>query len=280
MSQSQSSLDKKDKSKKEKTKMEKQTVAVETPLNLPIRVENLNFHYSAHRVLKDISIEFKQKKITAIIGPSGSGKSSLLRAVNRIYELYPEQKATGHIFINGKDVMDKKYPLITLRRETGMVFQKPTPFPMTIFNNVAFAIKKHFAVNKTQLYDRVEWALRQAAVWDEVKDKLHEAGTHLSGGQQQRLCIARTIAIAPSILLLDEPTSALDPLSTQKIEKLILNLKKDYTIIMVTHNLKQAKRISDETIFMRDGEIVEHRPTNEFFSSPKHALTKEYLRME
>lgn len=282
MNQAQHEQNKKVKNKVDNDTNEstKSQVAVETPLNLPIRVEKLNFTYDTHKVLKDINIEFKQKKITAIIGPSGSGKSSLLRAVNRIYELYPEQKATGHIFINGQDIMDKKYPLITLRRETGMVFQKPTPFPMTIFNNVAFAIKKHFEVNKTELYDRVEWALKQAAVWDEVKDKLHEAGTHLSGGQQQRLCIARTIAIAPSILLLDEPTSALDPLSTQKIEELITNLKKDYTIIMVTHNLKQAKRISDETIFMRDGEIIEHRPTSEFFSHPKHALTKEYLRME
>ena len=249
-----------------------------------IKIKDLNFYYGneavEHRVLKDINLEFHKNKVSAIIGPSGSGKSSLLRAINRIYELYPDQRAHGKIFVNKHNIMDHKYPLISLRREIGMVFQKPTPFPMTIFNNVAFAVQQHFKLNKEQLHQIVESALKQAAVWDEVKDKLHEAGSHLSGGQQQRLCIARTIALSPQILLLDEPTSALDPLSTKKIEKLILKLKKDYTIIMVTHNLKQAQRISDETIFMRDGELVEHQETEKFFSKPKHALTKEYLQTE
>ena len=254
--------------------------AVETPLNPPIRINDLCFYYGRHQVLKNISLEIKQNQISAIIGPSGSGKSSLLRTMNRIYELYPEQRTSGKIFINGQNIMDPKYPIIKLRRETGMVFQKPTPFPMTIFNNIAFAVKNHFKVSKSELADRVEWALKKAAVWDEVKNKLHKAGSHLSGGQQQRLCIARTIAIAPSILLLDEPTSALDPISTQKIEELILSLKEQYTIIMVTHNLKQAKRIADETIFLRDGEVIEHGITKKFFAHPKHYLTKEYLNME
>lgn len=252
----------------------------ETKLKPPIRIEKLNFYYGKNKVLRNINLEIKQNKITAIIGPSGSGKSSLLRTMNRIYELYPEQHTKGKIFINGTNIMTPQYPLIKLRRETGMVFQKPTPFPMTIFNNIAFAIKNHFKVSKSELEDRVKWALKKAAVWSEVKNKLHKAGSHLSGGQQQRLCIARTIAIAPSILLLDEPTSSLDPISTQKIEELILSLKEQYTIIMVTHNLKQAKRISDETIFLRDGEVIEHADTPTFFAKPKHKLTKEYLHME
>ena len=254
--------------------------STETPLHPPIRIQKLCFYYGRHQVLKNINLEIKQHKITAIIGPSGSGKSSLLRTMNRIYELYPKQHTSGQIFINGKNIMDPKYPIIKLRRETGMVFQKPTPFPMTIFNNIAFAVKNHFKISKSELEERVEWALKKAAVWDEVKNKLHKAGSHLSGGQQQRLCIARTIAIAPSILLLDEPTSALDPISTQKIEELILSLKEQYTIIMVTHNLKQAKRIADETIFMRDGEVIEHGETKDFFARPKNNLTKEYLTME
>jgi len=246
----------------------------------PIKIQKLCFYYGSHKVLNNISIDIKKHQITSIIGPSGSGKSSLLRSLNRIYELYPKQTTTGKVIIDGHNIMDKKYPLLKLRRETGMVFQHPTPFPMTIFNNIAFALKVHFKISKKEIAERVEWALKQAAVWNEVKDKLHKAGTHLSGGQQQRLCIARTIAISPNILLLDEPTSALDPISTKKIETLISSLKDKYTIIMVTHNLKQAQRIADETIFMRDGKIIEHAPTKTFFTKPKHELTKEYLRTE
>jgi phosphate transport system ATP-binding protein len=242
-----------------------------------IKVRNLNFHYYLTKVLKDINLDFKKNNITAIIGPSGSGKSTLLRCFNRIYELYSKLSATGEIHFNGQNILDPNTNLNKLRREVGMVFQKPTPFPLSIFDNIAFALKLHEKFSKKALRDRVEHALQQAFLWDEVKDKLHNAGTHLSGGQQQRLCIARTIAINPEVLLLDEPTSALDPIATAKVEELILELKQKYSIIMVTHNLKQAKRIADETIFIRQGEIIEHAATNELFGNPQHEETKIYI---
>jgi phosphate transport system ATP-binding protein len=242
-----------------------------------IQVNNLNFYYYKLHVLKNINVGFRQKQVTAIIGPSGSGKSTLLRTFNRIYELYSKLYVTGEIFFKGKNILDNDVNLNELRCQIGMVFQKPTPFPLSTFENIAFALRLREKLSKAELSQRVEDALRQAALWDQVKDKLHDAGTHLSGGQQQRLCIARTIAIKPEVLLLDEPTSSLDPIATAKIEELILELKQKFTIIMVTHNLKQAQRVSDETIFMKDGHIIEHASTNELFASPKKDDTKFYI---
>ncbi|WP_440683219.1 phosphate ABC transporter ATP-binding protein PstB [Cysteiniphilum halobium] len=253
-------------------------------LNLPnqqyLAVKNLNFYYGDSKTLHDINASFAQNKITALIGPSGSGKSTLLRTLNRIYELYPKQKATGQILLQGQNVLEKNIDLNQLRKEIGMVFQKPTPFPMSIFDNIAFAIKLHEKLAKAQLQQRVEEALKQAALWDEVKDKLQQQGTRLSGGQQQRLCIARTLAVKPKILLLDEPTSALDPISTKKIERLLTELKTQYTIVMVTHNLKQAERLSDSTMFMINGELVEYAPTDVFFNTPKDPRTVDYIHNE
>lgn len=242
-----------------------------------IETKHLNFYYGDQHVLKDINLTFKRNCITAIIGPSGSGKSTLLRCFNRIYELYPSLQAKGNILVDGQDILLPGTNLNELRARIGMVFQKPTPFPMSTHDNIAFALKLHEKLSKSAIKERVEKALRQAALWDEVKDKLHDAGTHLSGGQQQRLCIARTIAINPEIILLDEPTSALDPIATAKIEQLILELKEKFTILMVTHNLKQAQRISDETIFLRQGELIEHGPSDAFFSDPKHPETATYI---
>ncbi|WP_186644556.1 phosphate ABC transporter ATP-binding protein PstB [Fluviispira vulneris] len=242
-----------------------------------ISLQDVNFYYGNKHRLKNINIAFKKNKITALIGPSGSGKSTLLRTINRIYSLYPEQKAYGTILINGKNILDPKVDLIELRTKVGMVFQKPTPFPMTIFENISFAVKMHEKLNKKDLAKRVEWALRAAALWDEVKDHLHTSGLGLSGGQQQRLCIARTIAVKPDILLLDEPCSALDPISTQKIEQLLAELKKDFTIVMVTHNMQQAMRSSDDTVFMIGGEIVEASDTKTFFSNPKDKKSLDYV---
>lgn len=242
-----------------------------------IETQHLNFYYGDQHVLKDINLTFKRNRITAIIGPSGSGKSTLLRCFNRIYELYPSLQAKGKILVDGQDILLPGTNLNELRARIGMVFQKPTPFPMSTHDNIAFALKLHEKLSKSAIKERVEKALRQAALWDEVKDKLHDAGTHLSGGQQQRLCIARTIAINPEIILLDEPTSALDPIATAKIEQLILELKEKFTILMVTHNLKQAQRISDETIFLRQGELIEHGPSDIFFSAPKHSETAAYI---
>lgn len=242
-----------------------------------IETKHLNFYYASHQVLKDINLSFKRNHITAIIGPSGSGKSTLLRCFNRIYELYPQLKADGEILVDGQNILSPSTNLNALRARIGMVFQKPTPFPMSIHDNIAFALKLHEKLSKSAIKERVEKALRQAALWDEVKNKLHDAGTHLSGGQQQRLCIARTIAINPEIILLDEPTSALDPIATAKIEQLILELKEKFTILMVTHNLKQAQRISDETIFLRQGELCEYGETSEFFSNPKQPETVTYI---
>lgn len=239
--------------------------------------EALNFYYADFQALHSINTHFEKNSTTTLIGPSGSGKTTLLRTFNRIYEMQAKQLVTGKIVFNGDNILDKNVDVNVLRRKIGMVFQKPTPFPMTIFDNVAFALKLHEKLSKSELANRVEQALIQAAVWDEVKDKLHNAGMHLSGGQQQRLCIARTIAIQPEVLLLDEPTSALDPISTAKIEELILNLEKDYTIIMVTHNLKQARRLGKQTLFMRDGAIIEQGATEELFNNPQNEKTAHYI---
>ncbi|RDB36037.1 phosphate ABC transporter ATP-binding protein PstB [Spirobacillus cienkowskii] len=242
-----------------------------------ISIEDLNFYYGNKHRLKNINISFRKNKITALIGPSGSGKSTLLRTINRIYSLYPEQKAYGNILIQGKNILDSSVDLNELRTKVGMVFQKPTPFPMSIFENISFAVKMHERLSKKDLQQRVEWALRAAALWDEVKDHLHHSGLGLSGGQQQRLCIARTIAVKPEILLLDEPCSALDPISTQKIEQLLFELKKDFTIVMVTHNMQQAMRASDDTVFMSQGEIIEASDTKTFFSNPKDKQSLDYV---
>lgn len=242
-----------------------------------LETKDLNFYYGDTRVLHNLNLKFKKGAITGLIGPSGSGKSTLLRTFNRIYELYPFQQVEGEILLSGQNILAKGIDINGLRRKVGMVFQKPTPFPMSIFDNIAYALKVHESLSKSQLQDRVESALHQAALWDEVKDKLHTAGTHLSGGQQQRLCIARTIAIQPDVLLLDEPTSALDPISGAKVEQLISSLKGKFTIIMVTHKLKQAQLLSDDCFMLKDGHLIEMGPTDKFFAKPKHAETKAYL---
>lgn len=242
-----------------------------------LTTENLNFYYDNTHVLHDINLSFANRKITALIGPSGSGKSTLLRCFNRVFELYHWQRVTGKILLDRQNLLNPKLDVNVLRSRIGMVFQKPTPFPMTIYENIAFAVRLHENLSQEDLDNRVEESLRKAALWNEVKDKLHEAGTHLSGGQQQRLCIARTIAIQPKILLLDEPTSALDPISAGSIEDLILELKNDFCILLVTHNLRQAERVSDHTVFLQNGHVVEHQPTSTFFANPKHQATKDYI---
>lgn len=242
-----------------------------------LQVKDLNFYYAKTTVLRDINLDIAEKSLVALIGPSGSGKSTLLRCFNRIYELHPRGRITGEILLHGQNILDKDIDVNELRKKIGMVFQKPTPFPMSIFDNIAFAIRLHEKIDKKTLAERVEKALRQAALWDEVKDKLHDAGTHLSGGQQQRLSIARTIAINPEILLLDEPTSALDPISSARVEELIVELNKQYTIIMVTHNLQQARRVSQKTIFISEGKIIEYRDTEDLFNDPKEEKTKIYI---
>jgi len=246
--------------------------------NAEIYVEDLNFYYRDKHRLKNINAAFYKNRITAIIGPSGSGKSTFIRCINRIYSLYAVQKATGKIVIHGENVLDDNINLNVLRAKVGMVFQKPTPFPMSVFENIAFAVRLHEKLTKQQLKERVEWSLTAAVLWDEVKDHLNDSGLSLSGGQQQRLCIARTIAVKPEILLLDEPCSALDPISTQKIEQLLLDLKKEFTIVMVTHNMQQAQRVSDEIVFMVGGEIVEMNSTENFFHNPRENRSRDYIQ--
>ncbi|GAB2521693.1 phosphate ABC transporter ATP-binding protein PstB [Lysobacter humi (ex Lee et al. 2017)] len=245
------------------------------PVKLAAR--GLDFHYGDARALKGIDLEIPEKRVTALIGPSGCGKSTLLRVFNRIYSLYPKQRASGEVLLDGQNVLDPKYPLNRLRTKVGMVFQKPVPFPMTIYENVAYGIRHHERLSKADMSDRVEQALRQAAIWDEAKDKLNSSALGLSGGQQQRLCIARAIALRPDVLLLDEPTSALDPISTSRIEQLIEELKRDFTIVIVTHNMQQAARISDFTAFMYLGELVEHGTTEMIFSNPSKQQTEDYI---
>ncbi|HUX91140.1 MAG TPA: phosphate ABC transporter ATP-binding protein PstB [Gallionellaceae bacterium] len=240
-------------------------------------VKDLNFYYGNDRALKDINLTIPEKMVTAFIGPSGCGKSTLLRTFNRMYELYPKQKATGEILLDGQNLLEKRQDLNTLRAKIGMVFQKPTPFPMSIYDNITFGVKLYENLNQHDMNERVEWALKKAALWNEVKDKLKQSGTGLSGGQQQRLCIARAIAVKPEVLLLDEPTSALDPISTAHIERLVDELKKEFTIVIVTHNMQQAARISDYTAYMYLGELIEFGDTSAVFTNPKRKETEDYI---
>ena len=242
-----------------------------------ISVKDLNFYYGNFHALKAINLEIPEKKVTAFIGPSGCGKSTLLRVFNRMFELYPEQRAEGQILLDDEDLLTSKQDVALLRAKVGMVFQKPTPFPMSIFDNVAFGVKLFEHLNATDMEERVEWALRKAALWDEVKNKLNQSGSGLSGGQQQRLCIARGIAIKPEVLLLDEPCSALDPISTAKIEELISELKHDYTVVIVTHNMQQAARCSDYTAYMYLGELIEFGRTEAIFMKPNRQETEDYI---
>jgi len=242
-----------------------------------ITVKDLNFYYGKFKALKDINLQIPEKKVTAFIGPSGCGKSTLLRVFNRMFELYPEQRAEGEIMLDGENLLTSKKDVALLRAKVGMVFQKPTPFPMSIFENIAFGVKLFENLNSTDMEERVEWALRKAALWDEVKDKLNQNGASLSGGQQQRLCIARGIAIKPEVLLLDEPCSALDPISTAKIEELITELKHDYTVVIVTHNMQQAARCSDYTAYMYLGDLMEFGATEQMFFKPVRKETEDYI---
>lgn len=242
-----------------------------------ICARNVGFQYRQHVALKSISLDIPANRITAIIGPSGCGKSTLLRIFNRIYAEYPGQTATGEILLDGENILDPKYSLSRLRSSVGMVFQKPVPFPMSIFDNVAYGIRHHERLSRGETQERVEQALRGAALWDEVKDKLQQSALGLSGGQQQRLCIARTIALRPRVLLLDEPTSALDPISTMKIEQLITDLKEQFTVVIVTHNMQQAARCSDITAFMYLGELIEVGSTDIIFTQPKQKQTEDYI---
>ncbi|HEY5580151.1 MAG TPA: phosphate ABC transporter ATP-binding protein PstB [Rhodoferax sp.] len=251
--------------------------AVVTNAAPKIAVKNLNFFYGKFHALKDINLEIPEHKVTAFIGPSGCGKSTLLRVFNRMFELYPEQRAEGEILLDGENLLTSKKDVALLRAKVGMVFQKPTPFPMSIFDNIAFGVKLFESLNTTDLEERVEWALRKAALWGEVKDKLTQSGSSLSGGQQQRLCIARGIAIKPEVLLLDEPCSALDPISTARIEELITELKSDYTVVIVTHNMQQAARCSDYTAYMYLGDLMEFGATEQIFFKPTRKETEDYI---
>ncbi|MDB5868371.1 MAG: phosphate transporter ATP-binding protein PhoT family [Polaromonas sp.] len=242
-----------------------------------ISVSNLNFYYGKFHALKNINLEIPENKVTAFIGPSGCGKSTLLRVFNRMYELYPEQRAVGEVMFDGANLLTSKEDVALLRAKVGMVFQKPTPFPMSIYDNIAFGVKLFENLNSADMDERVEWALRKAALWTEAKDKLNQSGSSLSGGQQQRLCIARGIAIKPEVLLLDEPCSALDPISTAKIEELIAELKDDYTVVIVTHNMQQAARCSDYTAYMYLGDLVEFGATEDLFFKPKRKETEDYI---
>ena len=242
-----------------------------------VSVRNLDFYYGDNRALKNINVSLYQGKVTAFIGPSGCGKSTLLRVLNRMYDLYPNQHATGHVTLDNEDILSSSQDLNLLRAKVGMVFQKPTPFPMTIFENIAFGIRLYERLPKSELEDRVKHALQRAALWEEVKDKLNANGLSLSGGQQQRLCIARTVAVRPEVILFDEPCSALDPISTAKIEELIDELKDDYTIAIVTHNMQQAARVSDFTAFMYLGELVEFGETTRIFTNPNDRRTQDYI---
>ena len=242
-----------------------------------IEVRNLHFFYGTFKGLKDINLNIAEHKVTAFIGPSGCGKSTLLRTINRMYSLYPGQRAEGQIKLYGQDILDPGQDLNLLRARVGMVFQKPTPFPMSIYDNIAFGVRLYENLNRSDMDDRVEWALSKAAIWNEVKDKLGQSGLSLSGGQQQRLCIARGIAVKPSVLLLDEPTSALDPISTGKVEELISTLKNEYTVVIVTHNMQQAARVSDYTAYMYLGELNEFGQTEAIFMKPKRQETEDYI---
>ncbi len=252
----------------------KPAAAIDAP---KLSVRNLNFYYGAFHALKNITLDIPEKRVTAFIGPSGCGKSTLLRTFNRMYELYPEQRAEGEIVMDGNDLLTSKDDVSLIRAKIGMVFQKPTPFPMSIYDNIAFGVRLYEDLSKGEMDERVEWALKKAALWGEVKDKLTKSGLSLSGGQQQRLCIARGVAVKPDVLLLDEPTSALDPISTAKVEELISELKQDYTITIVTHNMQQAARCSDYTAYMYLGELVEFGETDQIFMNPARKETQDYI---
>jgi phosphate transport system ATP-binding protein len=251
--------------------------ATVTPFPVKVQIRSVGFHYGKFEALKNISLPLYDRKVTAFIGPSGCGKSTLLRILNRIYELYPNQVATGEVLVDGDNILAPGLDLNIVRAKIGMVFQKPTPFPMSIHDNIAFGIRLYHKLPKSELDDRIESALKRAALWDEVKDKLRQSGLGLSGGQQQRLCIARAIAVEPEILLLDEPASALDPISTQRIEELISELKADYCIAIVTHNMQQAARSSDYTAFMYLGELIEFDETEKIFTHPRVRRTEDYI---
>lgn len=242
-----------------------------------LAIKDLNFYYGNFHALKNVNLNIQEGKVTAFIGPSGCGKSTLLRTFNRMYDLYPKLRATGEIILNGKNVLDNDVDLNMLRAKVGMVFQKPTPFPMSIYDNIAFGVKLYESLSKSEMDDRVEWALQKAALWNEAKDKLKQSGLSLSGGQQQRLCIARAVAVKPEVLLLDEPTSALDPISTAHVEELVHELKQDYTIAIVTHNMQQAARVSDITAYMYLGELIEVGETDTIFTTPKVKATEDYI---
>ena len=242
-----------------------------------LEIKNLNFFYGSYQGLKNINLNIQEQKVTAFIGPSGCGKSTLLRSINRMYDLYPGQRAEGEILFYGENILAPKQDLNLLRSRIGMVFQKPTPFPMSIYENIAFGVRLYEKLSKAEMDERVEWALKKAALWGEAKDKLNQSGLSLSGGQQQRLCIARGVAVKPAVLLLDEPTSALDPISTGKIDELINELKNEYTIAIVTHNMQQAARVSDFTAYMYLGELVEFGKTDEIFVKPKRKETEDYI---
>jgi phosphate transport system ATP-binding protein len=242
-----------------------------------LRVRNLNFYYGSFHALKSVSLEIPENRVTAFIGPSGCGKSTLLRTFNRMFELYPEQRAEGEVLLGEENVLTSKQDVSLIRAKIGMVFQKPTPFPMSIYDNIAFGVRLFENLSRARMDERVEWALTKAALWKEAKDKLHQSGHSLSGGQQQRLCIARGVAVRPEILLLDEPCSALDPISTAKIEELITELKVDYTVVIVTHNMQQAARVSDYTAYMYLGELIEFGETNQIFLKPGKQETEDYI---
>ncbi|MDO5086664.1 MAG: phosphate ABC transporter ATP-binding protein PstB [Comamonadaceae bacterium] len=242
-----------------------------------ISARNLNFYYGKFHALKNINLDIPEKRVTAFIGPSGCGKSTLLRTFNRMFELYPEQRAEGQLLLDGENLLDRRLDVALVRAKVGMVFQKPTPFPMSIYDNIAFGVRLFERLSRADMDERVEWALRKAALWNEVKDKLGQSGASLSGGQQQRLCIARGVAIRPEVLLLDEPCSALDPISTGRIEELITELKSDYTVAIVTHNMQQAARCSDYTAYMYLGDLVEFGPTEQMFFKPQRKETEDYI---
>jgi phosphate transport system ATP-binding protein len=249
----------------------------EQPLKTAIQIRNLNFFYGKFQGLKNINLDIVEHKVTAFIGPSGCGKSTLLRTLNRMYSLYPGQRAEGEINFYGENILNPKQDLNLLRARIGMVFQKPTPFPMSIYDNIAFGVRLYENLSKGEMDERVHWALTKTALWDEAKDKLNQSGLALSGGQQQRLCIARSVAVKPSVILLDEPTSALDPISTAKVEELVNELKSEYTVAIVTHNMQQAARVSDFTAYMYLGEMIEYGKTNEIFIKPKKQATEDYI---
>jgi len=246
-------------------------------LKSKIATRHLNFYYGENQALFDNHLDIAQNRVTAIIGPSGCGKSTHIRIYNRVYELYRDQRAEGQVLLDGENILDAAYDVMELRRKVGMIFQKPTPFPMSVFDNVAYGLKMHYRMSKSETADRVEEALERAALWDEVKDHLHRPGTSLSGGQQQRLCIARAIVVEPEVLLMDEPCSAIDPIGTAKIEELIQALKSHYAIAIVTHNMQQAARVSDYTAFFFQGRIIEFGPTSIIFTKPTQKKTEEYI---